>query len=123
MDDSVYDEIERLEHLCTVELRERYRKVFGEENRTQHKQHRVRGIAWRLQVLAQVARHRSSRSVPLRQPLVPVQHQMAVNRYNGGPANGLGVDSRTDSAVPQPSCEPYMISHTARRAFLYASPA
>jgi Protein of unknown function (DUF2924) len=53
MDESVYVEIERLERMRIEELRERYREVYGEETRTHHKQHLVRRIAWRLQVLAQ----------------------------------------------------------------------
>ena len=36
-----------------AELRERYGEVFGEQTATTHRQHLVRRIAWRLQVLAE----------------------------------------------------------------------
>jgi hypothetical protein len=52
MDEWIYTEIERLRSLRIQELRARYRKVFGEDSRTAHKQHLVRQIAWRLQVQA-----------------------------------------------------------------------
>ncbi len=53
MDDSVYVEIEQLGRMRTEQLRQRYQEVFGEETGTHHKQHLVRRIAWRLQMLAQ----------------------------------------------------------------------
>jgi hypothetical protein len=53
MDESVYVEIEQLGRMRTEQLRQRYRQVFGEETVTNHKQHLVRRIAWRLQMLAQ----------------------------------------------------------------------
>ncbi len=53
MDEAVYREMEQLHGMQVEELRERYREVFGEPIRTKHKQHLVRRIAWRLQVLAQ----------------------------------------------------------------------
>ena len=45
--------LERLKRMTLAQLRERYQEVFGEECRSQHKQHLVRRIAWRLQALAQ----------------------------------------------------------------------
>jgi DUF2924 family protein len=53
MDEALYREIEQLQEMRMEELRQRYREVFGEQSRTKHKQHLVRRIAWRLQVLAQ----------------------------------------------------------------------
>jgi len=53
MDDTVYREIEQLPRMRMEELRQRYQEVFGEASHSQHKQHLVRRIAWRLQVLAQ----------------------------------------------------------------------
>jgi hypothetical protein len=53
MDDAVYREIEQLPSMPMEELRQRYREVFGEHSQSKHKQHLVRRIAWRLQVLAQ----------------------------------------------------------------------
>jgi hypothetical protein len=53
MDDAVYREIEQLPAMQIEELRQRYREVFGEHSQSKHKQHLVRRIAWRLQVLAQ----------------------------------------------------------------------
>ena len=49
----VYAKIEELGRLPVRDLRERYREVFGEETTTTHKQHLIRRIAWRLQVLAE----------------------------------------------------------------------
>ena len=49
----VYGQIEELGRMRVGELRERYREVFGEQTATAHKQHLVRRIAWRLQVLAE----------------------------------------------------------------------
>jgi Protein of unknown function (DUF2924) len=49
----VYAQIEALGRMQIGELRERYREVFGEQTATAHKQHLVRRIAWRLQVLAE----------------------------------------------------------------------
>src|SRR5258707_7075464 len=49
----VYGQIEELGRMPIAELRERYQKVFGEQTTTAHKQHLVRRIAWRLQVLAE----------------------------------------------------------------------
>jgi hypothetical protein len=52
-DEALYREIEQLPEMQVRELRQRYQEVFGEPSRTVHKQHLVRRIAWRLQVLAQ----------------------------------------------------------------------
>ena len=49
----VYGEIEQLRRMPIAELRERYQEVFGDQTATTHKQHLVRRIAWRLQVLAE----------------------------------------------------------------------
>jgi hypothetical protein len=49
----VYGQIEELGRMPIAELRERYQEVFGEQTTTAHKQHLVRRIAWRLQVLAE----------------------------------------------------------------------
>jgi hypothetical protein len=51
--DAISVEIEQLQRLQIHQLRERYREVFAEETWTNHKQHLVRRIAWRLQMLAQ----------------------------------------------------------------------
>src|SRR5258708_9555261 len=49
----VYGQIEELGRMPIAELRERYQQVFGEQTTTANKQHLVRRIAWRLQVLAE----------------------------------------------------------------------
>jgi DUF2924 family protein len=49
----VYGQIAKLGRMQIAELRERYQEVFGEPTATAHKQHLVRRIAWRLQVLAE----------------------------------------------------------------------
>jgi hypothetical protein len=46
-------QIARLRKMTVHELRDQYRKVFGRETATKHKQHLVRRVAWRLQVLAE----------------------------------------------------------------------
>jgi len=53
MDNTLKTEIAGLWRMRTDELRKRYHEVFGEESRTAHKQHLVKRIAWRLQVLAE----------------------------------------------------------------------
>jgi hypothetical protein len=49
----VYGQIAELGRTQIGELRERYQEVFGEQTASAHKQHLVRRIAWRLQVLAE----------------------------------------------------------------------
>src|SRR6266849_4575328 len=49
----VYGQIAELGRMPIAELRERYQEVFGEQTTTAHRQHLVRRIAWRLQVLAE----------------------------------------------------------------------
>ena len=53
MDETVYREIEQLPSMTIEELGRRYQEVYGEDSQTKHKQHLIRRIAWRLQVLAQ----------------------------------------------------------------------
>jgi hypothetical protein len=45
-------ELEGLRHLTTGQLKEKYREVFGEESRSNHKQFLVRRVAWRIQANA-----------------------------------------------------------------------
>jgi hypothetical protein len=45
-------EIEGLRHLTTGQLKDRYRELFREESRSNHKQFLVRRIAWRIQANA-----------------------------------------------------------------------
>ena len=45
-------EIEGLRHLTTTQLKEKYREVFGEQSRSNHKQFLFRRIAWRIQANA-----------------------------------------------------------------------
>ena len=51
--DSVWREIEQLREAPLTQLRAKYRKVFQEEPRSQHRQHLFRRLAWRLQALSQ----------------------------------------------------------------------
>ena len=53
MEETVWIALEQLKRMPIEQLWARYREVFGEECRSQHKQHLVRRIAWRLQALAQ----------------------------------------------------------------------
>ena len=52
MDQGIGEELERLARLPIQQLRARYREVYGEESHSGHRQHLVRRIGWRLQVLA-----------------------------------------------------------------------
>lgn len=45
-------EIEGLRSLTTAQLKQKYREVFGEESRSNHKQFLFRRIAWRIQANA-----------------------------------------------------------------------
>jgi len=45
----IRDEIEGLRNLTTAQLKEKYREVFGEQSRSNHKQFLFRRIAWRIQ--------------------------------------------------------------------------
>jgi hypothetical protein len=53
MNASVLKEIEGLRRLTVGGLREKYREVFGEESRSNHKDFLFRRIAWRLQANAE----------------------------------------------------------------------
>ena len=46
---SKWREIDGLRHQSVGQLRARYREVFGQESRSNHKQFLIRRIAWRLQ--------------------------------------------------------------------------
>ncbi len=48
----IRQEIEALRSLTTAQLKEKYREVFGEESRSNHKQFIFRRIAWRIQANA-----------------------------------------------------------------------
>ena len=52
MEQAMTDEVERLARMPVQQLRARS-EVYGEDSSSGHKQHLVRRIAWRLQVLAQ----------------------------------------------------------------------
>lgn len=47
------EQIEELRKMTVVQLREKYREVFGEESRSNHKQFLFRRIAWRIQALSE----------------------------------------------------------------------
>ena len=53
MDNAVLMEIENLRRASLAGLREKYREVFEEETQCRHREHLFRGIAWRLQALAE----------------------------------------------------------------------
>src|SRR5438552_3001827 len=53
MEQAIADEVERLARMPVQQLRARYREMYGQDSSSSHKQHLVRRIAWRLQVLAQ----------------------------------------------------------------------
>lgn len=43
------EEIEALRHMTVGQLKDKYREVFGEASRSNHKQFLFRRIAWRIQ--------------------------------------------------------------------------
>jgi len=53
VEQAIAEEMERLVRMSVEQLRARYREVYGEEASSGHRQHLVRRIGWRLQVLAQ----------------------------------------------------------------------
>src|SRR4030095_9824539 len=52
MEQALVEELQKLVRMPIAQLRARYREVYGEEARSSHRQHLVRRIGWRLQVLA-----------------------------------------------------------------------
>lgn len=50
---TVQEEIERLRRMKVSELKSKYREVFGEESRSNHRQFLFRRIAWRIQANAE----------------------------------------------------------------------
>jgi hypothetical protein len=62
---SMWREIDGMRHQTVGQLKAKYREVFGDESRSNHKQFLVRRIAWRLQAnaegsLSERARQRAS---------------------------------------------------------------
>jgi hypothetical protein len=53
MNNNIRAQIDEVQHMTVGALREKYRAVFGEESRSNHKQFLIRRIAWRLQELAE----------------------------------------------------------------------
>jgi hypothetical protein len=49
----IVNQIGNLRHVKVRELRDRYKEIFGEESRSNHKEFLFRPIAWRLQALAE----------------------------------------------------------------------
>lgn len=48
-ENEIRQEIEGLRHLTTAQLKEKYREIFGEQSRSNHKQFLFRRVAWRIQ--------------------------------------------------------------------------
>jgi len=63
---AVLKEMESLRRLTVSGLREKYREVFGEESRSNHKDFLFRRIAWRLQANAEGGRVLSAINRPKR---------------------------------------------------------
>jgi hypothetical protein len=53
MEVDMVNQIERLRRVKVRELRDRYKEIFGQESRSNHKEYLFRRIAWRLQALAE----------------------------------------------------------------------
>ena len=53
MNNTVLMEVESLRRATLAGLRKKYHEVFHEETRSRHREHLFRGIAWRLQALAE----------------------------------------------------------------------
>src|SRR6185437_7542790 len=53
MNQDVLIEIEKLRRAGLIDLRKRYRELFGEETECRHREHLFRRVAWRLQALAE----------------------------------------------------------------------
>ena len=52
-ENEIREEIEGLRSLTTAQLKEKYREVFGESSRSNHKQFLFRRVAWRIQANAE----------------------------------------------------------------------
>jgi hypothetical protein len=61
-------EIENLRHMTVGELKDKYRQVFDEDTRSNHKQFLVRRIAWRIQANAEGGLSEHARRRALGQP-------------------------------------------------------
>jgi hypothetical protein len=53
MEADIVNQIEHLRRVKVRQLRDRYKEIFGEESRSNHKEFLFRRIAWRLQALAE----------------------------------------------------------------------
>ena len=86
MNASVLKEIEGLRRLTVGGLRDKYREVFGEESRSNHKDFLFRRIAWRLQAnaeggLSERARRRAleiAKALPESVQLAEIEENMAL---------------------------------------------
>jgi hypothetical protein len=67
----IREEIEALRNLTTAQLKEKYREVFGEETRSNHKQFLFRRIAWRIQANAWGGLSERARRARWRSPTTP----------------------------------------------------
>jgi hypothetical protein len=105
MDRTVIAAIEELPHQKVAALQKRYRKLFGEESKSQNKQFLFRRIAWRLQAnaegdLSERARRRATeiaddRDLRLRAP------KEFITRPDSGPQNVDRSQPPKDGRLPE----------------------
>jgi len=76
------EQIEGLRHMTVGQLKDRYREVFGEDSRSNHKQFLFRRIAWRIQANVEGGLSERARRRAL---------EIANNRYVGGVTSYLDV--------------------------------
>lgn len=107
---AIREEIEALRHLSTGQLKEKYREVFGEDSRSNHKQFLFRRIAWRIQAnawggLSERARRRAleiadDADLRVRAPRNFLKHDIDETR-----TVEARVDTTTDPRLPLPGSD------------------
>ena len=89
MEADIINQIEGLRRVKVRQLRDRYKEIFGEESRSNHKEFLFRRIAWRLQALAEgdITERARQRAVEIAQD---VDLRICGPRPDGASARGIG---------------------------------
>ena len=90
-------EIERLGRKTVAELKLRYRELFGEVSRSNHKQFLIRRVAWRIQALAE-----GELSERARERALSLAQDADLRLMPPRGASGLVRSRRRDSRLPRP---------------------
>ena len=101
-------EIRALKRMTVAELRQKHIELFGEPNRSNHKQYLIKRIAWRMQAqaeggLSERARRRAeelANDADLRTH--PPRESKSAPEPNAGPTTTASVDFNHDPRIPLP---------------------